>query len=63
VCAHHRLPFFGKAHVGYVPGDRLVGLSKAGATTATSAVHGAFEEERTRQEFLGLLRASSARDA
>jgi GTP cyclohydrolase I len=28
VCAHHLLPFFGTAHVGYVPGDRVVGLSK-----------------------------------
>ncbi len=28
MCAHHFLPFFGIAHVGYVPGDRLVGLSK-----------------------------------
>jgi len=28
ICAHHFLPFFGTAHVGYIPGDRLVGLSK-----------------------------------
>lgn len=28
MCAHHFLPFFGRAHIGYVPGDRLVGLSK-----------------------------------
>lgn len=28
VCAHHFLPFFGTAHVGYVPGANLVGLSK-----------------------------------
>jgi GTP cyclohydrolase I len=26
LCAHHLLPFFGEAHVGYVPGDRLAGL-------------------------------------
>jgi len=39
------------------------GVSKAGATTTTSAVRGAFEEERTRQEFLGLLRAPLAREA
>jgi GTP cyclohydrolase I len=28
LCAHHFLPFFGTAHVAYVPKDRVVGLSK-----------------------------------
>lgn len=28
ICAHHHLSFIGKAHVAYIPGNKLIGLSK-----------------------------------
>lgn len=34
LCVHHLLPFFGHAHIGYLPGDRLAGLGDLAKTLA-----------------------------
>jgi len=49
LCAHHLLPFSGVAHVGYLPGDRLVGLSKLARVVAFFAADLQVQERLTTQ--------------
>lgn len=49
VCSHHFLPFFGTAHVGYVPGRRLLGLSKLARVVEFYARRPQLQERLTQQ--------------
>ncbi len=49
ICAHHFLPFFGSAHVAYVPGERLVGLSKLTRVVDHYARRPQLQEDLTEQ--------------
>ena len=108
MCEHHMLPFFGKAHIAYIPNGKIVGLSKIprivdafarrmqvqerltdqiknciqdalnplgvavvieaqhmcmqmrgiqkqNSVTTTSSFTGAFEQDKTRKEFISLI--------
>jgi GTP cyclohydrolase I len=59
LCEHHMLPFVGVAHVGYLPAERILGLSKLARTVEHHSRH-AQTQERLTQRIADQLRHSLA---
>lgn len=49
MCEHHFMPFYGKAHVAYIPNGKVVGLSKLARTVEVFAKRPQIQEQMTTQ--------------
>ncbi len=54
ICEHHLLPFFGKAHIAYIPNKKICGLSKLVRTVRAMALRPQVQERLT-EEIVDLI--------
>jgi len=55
LCEHHLLPFFGEAAIGYIPNDRVVGLSKLSRLVDAAGTRRPSIQERISEDIVGAL--------
>lgn len=60
LCEHHILPFFGRAHVGYLPKNKVIGLSKIARVVDVFARRLQVQERLTTQIARGLFEVLDA---
>lgn len=63
MCEHHFMPFYGKAHVAYIPDGKVVGLSKLARTVEVFAKRPQLQEQLTKQIADALVKDLGAKGA